>query len=484
LHDNNRRSTTREQLRSRFGARLRWLTLVTVMVGMMAAIISSTIVNVAVPDLSRHFDLGQERAQWISAAFMVAMTLALTVTPWLLARFGLRRTYLGACVLLMIGGIAGGLSNDFSLLIGMRVTEGIAAGILQPIPNVVIMRAFEHHERGRAIGIFGLGVVLAPAIGPSVGGFLVEAFGWRSIFFVVVPLCLTAIALARSFLPTDSSFIQEKAPLDWIGLLWISIATLCLLNGLVELNHVAAAQAWALIVFGFVGLGGFVVYQLRQFEPLLQVRLFAHRQLAMGALVAFVYGFGLFGSTYLLPVFLQMALQYSPSRAGLILLPAGLALAFTMLIAGRLADFLPASKLVTLGALLMTLSLWLMAAVASDTTYLMLSIYVIVGRIGLGIIMPSLSLGSVAGLEQAELPQAVSMTSFMRQLGGAVGVSLVGIVLEWRLAVNGEGAPVHALTMSQQTAAFNQTFLFLALVSMAAALAAWFMKPHARIHGK
>ena len=469
--------TTIDHMRQRFGKPYRWYVLVTVMVGMMASIISSTIVNVAIPDLTRHFTVGQERAQWISAGFMIAMTLALTATPWLLGRFGLRRTYAGACLLLMAGGIGGGFSNDFTLLIAMRVAEGIAAGILQPIPNVVIMRAFAVHERGRAIGIFGLGVVLAPAIGPSVGGFLVEQFGWRSIFFVVVPLCLVALALAKVFLPAVSSFIEPKRPLDWKGLLWISAGTLLLLNGMVQLHAAPLWVALAMIAAGFAGIGSFVFYQLRKRDPLLHVRLFQHRQLSMGALVAFVYGFAIFGSTYLLPVFLQMALHYTPSAAGLVLLPAGLVLAVTMLVAGRMSDSFSASRMVTIGAMLMAISLALMAEVGALTPYFLLVGFVIVGRVGLGLIMPALSLGSVAELQQHEMPQAVSMVSFMCQLGGAMGVSMVGIVLEWRLAATGANAAGEAGTLLP---AFGQTFLFLAAVSCCAAFAAWFMKPRRR----
>ena len=188
---------TLAQLTQRHGERYKWLVLATVMIGTMASILSSTIVNVAIPDLSRHFTLGQERAQWVSAGFMLAMTLSMLTTPWLLLRFGLRHTYTGAIVLLLCGGVIGGLSINYPMLLSMRVAEGLAAGVLQPIPAIVILRSFDIREQGRAMGIFGFGVVLAPAIGPSVGGFLVEQIGWRSIFFVVVPFCLAVLMLIR-----------------------------------------------------------------------------------------------------------------------------------------------------------------------------------------------------------------------------------------------------------------------------------------------
>ena len=148
-------------LRERYGEHYRWLVLLSVMVGTMASIMSSTIVNVAIPDLSHHFALGQERAQWVTSGFRVATTVAMLTTPWLLARYGYRATYVGSMVLLLAGGVGGGLAGDFNVVLLARVLEGLAAGVVQPIPAVIILYAFQPHEQGRASGIFGMGVVLA-----------------------------------------------------------------------------------------------------------------------------------------------------------------------------------------------------------------------------------------------------------------------------------------------------------------------------------
>src|SRR6185295_1582 len=181
--------------------------------------------------------LGQERAQWLSAGFMGAMTISMLTTPWLLDRYGYRHAYIGAVALLMVGGVAGGLSPWFELVIAMRVAEGLAAGILQPIPAIVILHAFGDGERGKAMGVFGFGVVLAPAVGPSVGGILVEWWGWRSIFFVVTPFCLVAMAMAKRYLPIGAPgggpVDREGGRLDVAGLGLIAVAVLALLNGMV-----------------------------------------------------------------------------------------------------------------------------------------------------------------------------------------------------------------------------------------------------------
>jgi DHA2 family multidrug resistance protein len=473
LFNTTMRQPTLEELRERHGSRYKWLVLLTVMIGSIAAILSSTIVNVAVPDMSRHFTLGQERAQWVSAGFMIAMTLSMLTTPWLLLRFGLRRTYTGAIWLLLIGGIVGGFSINYPMLLSMRVVEGLAAGVIQPIPAIVILRSFDQSEQGKAMGIFGFGVVLAPAIGPSVGGFLVELFGWRSIFFVVVPVCLVVFVLIRRFLALNSPMMGEAKALDWKGLLLVAVSTVSLLNGLVHL-HDDLAQALGLLTLGVGCLAGFIVYQLRtRAEPLMNMQLFSYRQFAMGALVAFIYGMGLFGSTYLLPVYMQMAMQYTPSQAGLVLLPAGIVLALTIPVAGRLADRYAPNILVALGLFLLALSFGLMATGSPLTGYFVLMAWAVIGRIGLGFVLPALSLGAMRGLAPNLIAQGASTINFLRQLGGAIGVSIVGIVLEWRLAVHQAKAAAGA---DGRIDAFSETFLLIALICATAVLAAWRMQ--------
>ena len=457
---------SRAALEARFGPRYRWRVLLTVMIGTMAAIMASTIVNVAVPDISRVFALGPARAQWLSAGFMAAMTLSMLTTPWLLQRYGYRRTYMGAVALLLVGGVAGGSSAWFEGVLAMRVAEGLAAGVLQPIPAIIVMRAFAPGEQGRAMGIFGFGVVLAPAIGPSVGGVLVEWFGWRGVFFVVAPFCLAALGLAQRYLPVDgpggAAANRDAGRLDLIGLVLIAVAVLTLLNGMAQLQGATPGTGWALLACSATAVVGFVFQQKRGARPLMALRLFEHASFAMGGVVAFIYGMALFGSTYLVPVFMQQALHLPPSQAGAVLLPAGLVLAATIPLAGRLADKAPAGRLVAFGLVLLAASFLLMATVGAATALLWIMAWAVVGRIGLGFVLPALNLGAMRGLPDAFISQGASTINFLRQLGGAVGVSLVGIVLEWRLQAL-PGAPLRA---------FHETFVLLGVITACAIVAA------------
>ena len=467
-------------LRARHGERYRWLLLVSVMVGAMGSIMSSTIVNVAIPGMSHHFALTQGRAQWVSSGFMVAMTVSMLTTPWLLARYGYRRTYVGTMLLLLAGGLAGGLAVHYPVVLAARVAEGLAAGVVQPIPAIIMMRAFEPHEQGRASGIFGMGVVLAPALGPSVGGLLVDWFGWRSIFFMVVPFCVASVALAYRYVPVSApggAGAAAGAPrLDWRGLVLGSAGTLCLLNGLVELRGGDPRQAAALLAAALAALAAMIAW-LRHArrsgrEALINLDLFRYRTFALGSLVAFIYGTALFGSTYLLPVYMQTALLLPASHVGTILLPSGIVLAITIGIAGRLTTRLPTRVMVAGGLLLLAVSFALMPTVGLHTGLWVLVAWAILGRIGLGFILPSLNLGSMRPLDRALIPQGASAINFVRMLGGATGVSLCAIVLEWRLAAHGD-ALSRPVTSVARLAAFNESFLLLALLCAIAMLAAW-----------
>ena len=273
--------------------------------------------------------------------------------------------------------------------------------------------------------------------------------------------------------------------MDAWGLLLATASTLCLLNGLVSLREAGwqATPAWSLLGAAAAGVLVFGFWQHRLLHrpqasgvrPLMNLSVFRHRAFAMGSGVAFIYGAGLFGSTYLLPLYMQQGMGLSASYTGTALLPAGFMLAITIALTGRLADRKPTYVLVCSGLALLAASFVLMATLQVSSSIWWLTTWVILGRVGLGLILPSLNSGSLRGLAHALIPQGSSVINFMRMLDGASGVSLCAIVLQWRLAVHGA-----SLTSNDQAVlrlqAFNETLLFLAGLMALALLAAWQLK--------
>ena len=457
-------------LQARYGDRFRWRFLYTLMVGTVAAIMSSTIINVAVPDMSHHFALSPSQAQWLSSSFMLAMTLSMLTTPWLLGRYGYRRTYTAALGMLMLGGVVGGLSSSLDLVLAMRVLEGLAAGVTMPIPALIIMRAFESHEQAKATSVFGVGVVLAPAIGPSVGGLLVDLWGWRAIFFMVVPFCLAAMAAARRYVPVTAPVGKAAAKaqrLDVVGLALAAVFTVCLLNGAVGLRVMPLLDALALLGAAAVALALFVLWQRRLMAraeqasaaPLVHLDIFRNRSFQLGSGVTLIYGISLYGSTYLMPVYMQAALGMSPSLVGVVMLPAGLMLSFTMGVVGRLSRrFAPAHMLQVglVGLLLAFNAMWLMHWTQAIALLVALAVC---NRIALGFTMPNMQVTALGDLDKGLMAYASSSVNFLRMLGGAVGIGLVGVLLDWRLAALGEHA-----SAAERMSAYHQVFSLLGLL--------------------
>jgi len=286
--------------------------------------------------------------------------------------------------------------------------------------------------------------------------------------------------------PGGGAANTQGAGLDWRGLLLATVGTLCLLNGLVDLQGGTVASAASLLGGAALALLLFVWLQRRTLkrrlrrpdegtDPLMNLSLFADRRFAMGSIVAFIYGIALFGSTYLLPVYMQMGLGLSPSYVGSILLPAGLVLAVTIAIVGRLADRQPTHRLVSIGLVLLAASFALMFTIdlrRPSHIIPLLVTWAILGRIGLGFILPSLNIGAMRGLERTHIPQGSSVINFLRMLGGAAGVSLCGIVLEWRVAAHGFRLDT-ANPSPERLAAFDETFGLLAAICALAIVAAW-----------
>ena len=418
----------------------------TVMIGSVATMAAATIINVAFPALLREFHVGHDSLQWIATGFLAATTSTMLATAWLVESFGQRMTFLVTLTAFLAASLLGAVAWNTDALIAARVLQGAATGIMQPLCMIALFEAFPPHRRGAAMGMFGFGVVLVPAIGPSIGGLLVEAFGWRSIFLMPVPFCVAALPLASRFLSAHPVPGAGK-PFDWTGSALLAAALIALLNVSV-IGHRMGWNSLALagtVVLTVVLAAAFIGWEFRARVPLLALRLFAVRGFRSAALVSFAYGVGLFGTTYLIPVFVQDVAAYTPAQAGYLLLWPGVLLGVTIVLAGRVTDRVDPRWLVALGLALFALSSVLLVFSGAHTSFVVLALWLIIGRVGLGMIIPALNVGAVQTLAPEHIAYAASTVNFVRQLGGAIRVNLLAVLLEWRLQVhagNGGAMPV------------------------------------------
>jgi DHA2 family multidrug resistance protein len=442
-------------LGERYGDSYRWLVTVTGMIGVVSMVLAMTTVNVAVPDVMGAFGIGQDKAQWMSSAYTATMTAGMLINAWVTDILGERRTFVGALCFFSVGAVLGGMAPTEDTLILARVLQGFSAGIAQPLVMATIFTVFPPERRGSAMGVFGLGVVFAPAIGPSLGGMMIEYFSWHYVFYISLPFCVLAAVLGLIFMPTRP--IPAKIPpFDWLGFALLCCSLLGLMTGIAD----GQREGWTSdailfrLVAGMAAAVAFIVWELNTKRAMLDVRIFANLEFSAAALIAFIFGAGMLGSTYIMPVFVQTQIGFTPLLAGLMMMPAGIMLAFIFPLAGRMADAIPASTMIIVGLLLFSFGFALMCTTDVDTTFWTLVGMIMVSRLGLGFINPSLNASSLKALPPDKLRQGAGVANFMRQLGGAFGINLMVAFFDVRTRFHAD-----ALTATQDWGNFTSARL-------------------------
>lgn len=420
---------------ARHGPAYRWWAVVTVMLGTFAAVMEATIVNVALPEIIRAFHVGHDRVQLLSTGFLAATTASMLLSSWAVGRFGVRTTYVAALWLLMLFSVLAAFmaTDQFALLAVCRVAQGAIAGLIQPVAMVTLVEVFPFEERGRAMSAYGLGIVLSPAIGPVVGGLLVDHFGWRAVFLVTLPFCLAAALLARRYVVAAKPAADApKRPVDALGVALLVAGLAALLGGLSSLFAGPPALSLPLLAAGLALAAAFLVWERRAAHPLLDLRIFGHRGFPAAILVTVAYGMGLYGSTYLVPLFAQNVAGFSAFESGAMLVPGGVLLALVLTVSGRMTDRLPPHRVVLAGLVCFAASAALLGLGARRSGFWTLAAWVALGRVGLGLIIPGLNAGALRLLPAGTEAAGSAAVNFFRQFGGAFGVTLLALFLEWR----------------------------------------------------
>jgi EmrB/QacA subfamily drug resistance transporter len=426
-------SETTDALFARYGPRYRWLATITVMLGAISAMLTTTSVNVAIPDIMGAFGIGQDRAQWLSTGTLAAMTVGMLLNAWMMTSFGQRRTFIWALCIFAASLIVAGASPNETVLIFCRIVQGAVAGLLQPLSMYTLFRVFPPEQRGTAMGFFGMSVILGPALGPTLGGMMIDHFNWRYIFYVAVPVSAVAMLMGSLFLP-EREESGARVRFDWLGFVLLVTALACLLIGLSNGQREGWHSDYILGLFATAVLAatGFVAWELRAPQPLVNLKVLANPQFTGAAVVACLFGVGLFGSTYLVPLFVQTVQHLTPYSAGLMLMPAGLIMGALMPVAGYLSDRVPARALIVAGMMCFAVSAWWLAGVDTNMSFWAIAWAVVVSRVGLCLIKPALNVSALRSLRPELLGQGAGMINFARQLGGAFGVNLMSVALDRR----------------------------------------------------
>ena len=450
---------------------------VTVMLGTTSVILATTIVNVVLPDIMRDFAVDQTRAQWLVTGFLSAMAATMLTTAWWVRTYGLRRTYTVAVWIFIAVSVVGGVSTSIDILIVSRVLQGAVAGVIQPLAMIALFAVFPVEERGRAMAAYGLGAVLSPALGPVLGGALGEWLGWRSVFFITLPLCFAALGLIPRHLAGFEREPGDRPVFDFTGFILLCVFLLFVLGGLayIQRNGLTLTGSLAGCAGAVLAGIGFIRWELLRCFPLFDPRVFQSRTFTLASVVGFAYGMGLYGSTFLIPLFVQTIAGYTALQAGLLLLPGGLVLALVIPHAGRWTDRTSPHRVICTGLGCFTLSFFLLATSSPASGFWVLAGWIALGRLGLALMIPALNAGAFHDLPAMYIAQGAGALNFVRQLGGAFGTCLLSLLLQWRMAVR-ETVPHMSGSVEKlwiATRAFDDSFMMVGVIFAVALFPAW-----------
>ena len=416
---------------------------VVVIVGAIMSILDTTIVNIALRTLGRDLNAPLEHVQWVSTGYLLALALVIPLTGWTSERFGARRVWLTSIVLFTLGSALCGIAWSLGSLIFFRVLQGIGGGMIMPVGMIVLAQAAGPKRMGSVMSVIGVPMLLAPVLGPALGGLIVDNLSWRWIFFVNLPIGIAGVMLGLRLLPRGGFSKERSGRLDALGLALLSPGLALVTFGLAEVAQkgtIVVTSAWLPLVAGLALTAAFCVHSLRAERPLIDLNLFREGSFSAAAATTFLIGAALFGALLVLPLFFQVAKGYTPLHAGLLLAPQGLGVALAMPVAGPLTDRVGGGKVALVGILIFSAATIPFALLDTTTSPIWLEVVLFIRGIGVGCtFMPSMA-AAYATLDTAAVPRATSALNVIQRVGGSLGTAILAVVLQHEIAAQVPGS--------------------------------------------
>jgi DHA2 family multidrug resistance protein len=406
-----------------------WLITIAVMTATFMEILDTTVVNVSLPHIAGSLSATIDEATWVLTSYLVANAIVLPMTGWLASRFGRKNLLTLAVVGFTSASFLCGLAPNLPFLIFCRVVQGATGGALQPLSQAVLLEAFPPQDRGKAMGIWGLGVVFAPILGPLLGGWLTDSYSWRWIFYVNIPVGITSIILTRLFIFDPPYLRQEERGVDYwgIGMLALGIGALqIVLDKGQESDWFASNLITGLTVFSGVVLLAFIFHELTAEDPVVDLRVFKIRSYAIGVWMITVLGFALYSSTMLLPVMLQTLYGYPSLQAGIAMAPRGVGSLAMMLAVGQITHWFDGRKLLACGMLTFGATMFWLSRLNLSAGYWDVFWPQLIQGAGLSLFFVVLTTSTVEGIPRERMGNATSIYNLMRNLGASIGIAVTG----------------------------------------------------------
>jgi DHA2 family multidrug resistance protein len=414
---------------------LKWAIALTVSFAAILELIDTSIVNVALTEMQGNLGATLSEVGWVVTGYSIANVIIIPLTAWLGDFFGRKGYFIFSLIGFTLASVLCGFAVNLPMLVASRILQGLCGGGLLAKAQSILFETFPREQQGQAQALFGIGVIVGPVIGPTLGGYLTDTLGWRSIFFINIPFGILAVLMAYLFLPPNTE--RKKTPVDWWGISLLALA----IGSLQTVLEEGQQEDWfssAMIVtlFATFIVGGllFVWRELKTKHPAVDLRVLRHKSLVAGSIYSMILGMGLYGATFAIPIFAQSVLHYTAMQTGMLMLPSALASACMMPIIGKLSGKVDPRIMIATGAIISTIAMVPLATLNPDTSADTLFWPLMLRGIGTSFMFMSLSLATIGPLPKKDIPAATGFYNLTRQLGGSIGVAVLTFILTQREA--------------------------------------------------
>jgi len=408
------------------------LVLITLMLGTSMAAIDSSIVNVSLPVIRHEFNVNLDEIEWVITAYMISFTLFIPLITWLKSRVGYFYLYVGSVAVFTIGSILCSLSHSLVLLVAARVIQAGGGGAITPTSLAILSESFPAERRGTAIGWWGLGNVMGPALGPTLGGVLTHYFGWESVFYVNIPIGIVTIIMTYRHLNFLRDRTRTPMTFDFRGFAWLSLFIVSLqytISTISKHGQIAATIAGCAATVAFLML--FIRSARNNTQPLLDLTVFRAANFVYSSIIVIIRSIGLFGGMFFLPFLLQGLLGYTTIQSGLLMLPNALMMLVARPYAGRKADEGLIRNISILGIFLLAVSMYLFARIDVGTTVWLIILGMIIRGVGISFLVAPVSTALLNAVTRDQTTTATSLNSLLQQLGGSIGIAIFGVLYQF-----------------------------------------------------
>ena len=426
-----------------------WLIASAVMLATFMEVLDTSVANVALPHIAGNLSASTDESTWVLTSYLVSNAIILPATNWLGHYFGRKRFLIVCIAIFTLSSALCGAATSLGMLLFARVLQGAGGGALQPIAQAVLLESFPSEKRGSAMAVYGLGIVVAPIIGPTLGGWITDNYSWRWIFYINVPVGILAALMANSFVE-DPPYIknQRSSRIDYIGfgLMAVGLAALQIVfDKGQEDDWFSSSFIIRATLIAAVALTTFIIWELRSKEPIVNLRVLANRNFAVGTALIAAMGMVLYGTVALLPLFLQTLLGYPALESGLAVSPRGIGAVVSMIIVGRLVGKIDGRFLIMFGFGLVGFSTYLLADINLQISVSSIVWPQILSGLAIGFVFVPLTVMATGTLTNEQLGNATGIFNLMRNIGGSFGIAAVTTMLARGAQVN-QAAMVHRLT--------------------------------------